>query len=44
VQPAVEPNETALHRDQVSRLQQELELLRARLAVVEKQLERRATE
>ncbi|MDA1051706.1 MAG: PDZ domain-containing protein [Planctomycetota bacterium] len=38
-QPAVEPNETASLREQVSILQQELELLRARLAAVEKQLE-----
>ncbi len=38
-QSAPDPNETTLLREQVRLLQQELELLRARLATVEKQLE-----
>jgi hypothetical protein len=43
VQPASDSNETALLREQVSLLQQELEALRARLTVVEKQLQAQAT-
>jgi hypothetical protein len=43
-QPVPESSETALLREQVALLQQELEALRTRLAVVEKQLQRQANE
>lgn len=42
VQPSLESSETTLLRQQVSLLQQELEALRARLTVVEKQLQEQA--
>lgn len=43
-QPAAESSETVLLREQVTLLQQEVEALRARLAAVEKQLQRQANE
>lgn len=43
-EPAVDANENAMLRAQVSSLQQELEAVRARLAAIEKQLQAQATE
>ncbi|MCA9120768.1 MAG: PDZ domain-containing protein [Planctomycetaceae bacterium] len=43
-QPAADANETALLREQVSYLQQELEAVRARLAAIELQLKSQASE